>query len=478
VTTSIPSPMALGSLASRAALRARTLPERHGGLAILIAVALVVALGFGLRLDAALNPSLDPGEATIVAYQGNDSKAYADIAEALYRTGRYGTDQMRNPTDWSPAAPFFHAGVYFVTGGVHRDLGLAAVALLGAAMVLLVYLLGRRLGGPAVGLLAALLAAVYPAFLDNSEQILSEPIAAFTLTAAVLGFLWAGDPGRRAWAWLLPGAMLGATALARPEYLIFAVLLGLVALVRVARRRAVRPGVVAAAMFVAAFALVLAPWTLRNYVVLDRFVPVTTGGGKALFVATYLPGDGRQLRVKRELIRRFEHKQDVTDKEVADTQMKDLLDKVARKYPDLGRDAALAKIGRENFRKYVRERPAAYGRMVATKMWNVWRRGSGPTMRAGGWIAFHYAMLGLALVGLAVLAWRRRWEALVLATLIGGITVLGGLLLAVPRRNVPLMPLVLTLAAAGAVWLALTAGGWLAERRGRGRAHGQRVREA
>ena len=144
----------------------------------------------------------------------------------------------------------------------------------------------------------------------------------------------------------------------------------------------------------AAFALVLAPWTLRNYVVLDRFVPVTTGGGKALFVATYLPGDGRQLRVKRELIRRFEGKQEVTDREVADTQMKDLLDKVARKYPDLERDAALAKIGRENFRKYVREDPVGYAGMVVTKMWNVWRRGSGPTMRAVGWIAFHYAVPG------------------------------------------------------------------------------------
>ena len=111
------------------------------------------------------------------------------------------------------------------------------------------------------------------------------------------------------------------------------------------------------------------------------FVPVTTGGGKALFVATYLPGDGRQLRVKRELIRRFEGKQEVTDREVADTQMKDLLDKVARKYPMFERDAALAKIGRENFRKYVREDPVGYAGMVVTKMWNVWRRGSGPTMR-------------------------------------------------------------------------------------------------
>src|SRR5215212_7697342 len=122
--------MALGTIATRARRRARTLPERHGSLAILVALALVVALGFGLRLDAALNPSLDPGSGTIVAYQGNDSKSYGEIAAALYRTGRYGTEEMRNPADWSPAAPFFHAGVYVVTGGVNPEVGLAAVALL------------------------------------------------------------------------------------------------------------------------------------------------------------------------------------------------------------------------------------------------------------------------------------------------------------------------------------------------------------
>ena len=467
-----------GSIATRARQRARTLPERHGGPVILVALALVVALGLGLRLEAALNPNLDAGAATIVAYQGNDSKSYSEIAAALYETGRYGTPEMRNPTDWSPGAPIFYAGIYHLTGGVHEDLARAAVALLGALMVLFVYLLGRRLAGPGVGVGAALLAAIYPTFIDNAEQFVSEPIAAFTLSGAVLGILWAADPGRTTWAWLVPGLLLGATALTRPEYLMFAGILGLVVLVKMARDRGLKLGVASLALFVGAFVMVLAPWTLRNIVVLDKFVPVTTGGGKALFVATYLPGDGRQLRVKRELIRRFENKQDVTDREVADTQMKDLLDKVARKYPDLERDAALAKIGRENFRKYVRQDPVAYAGMVVTKMWNVWRRGSGPTMRGSGWIAFHYAVLALAVLGLAVLAWRRRWEALVIGLLIGGITVLGGLLLAVPRRNVPLMPLVLTLAAVGGAWLWLTAGAWLAERRARRRPVRGRVREA
>jgi 4-amino-4-deoxy-L-arabinose transferase-like glycosyltransferase len=470
--------MPLGSIATRARQRARTLPERHGGPVICVALALVVALGFGLRLDAALNPDIDPGAATIVAYQGNDSKSYAEIAASLYETGRYGTPEMRNPTDWSPGAPIFYAGIYYVTGGVHEELARAVVAFLGGLMVLIVYLLGRRLAGPAVGVGAALLAAIYPAFIDNAEQFLSEPLAAFTLSAAVLATFWAADPGRTTWAWLVPGALLGATALTRPEYLMFAGILGLVVLIKMARDRGLRLGVASVALFVGAFLCVLAPWTVRNFIVLDKFVPVTTGGGKALFVATYLPGDGRQLRVKRELIRRFEGKRDVTDREVADTQMKDLLDKVARKYPDLERDAALAKIGRENFRKYVREDPVGYAEMVVTKMWNVWRRGSGPTMRGSGWIAFHYAILALAVVGLAALAWRRRWEALVIGLLIAGITVLGGLLLAVPRRNVPLMPLVLTLAACGAAWLSLTVSGWVAERRARGRPVRGRMREA
>jgi 4-amino-4-deoxy-L-arabinose transferase-like glycosyltransferase len=460
--------MALDSMRSNLKERVRTLPTRHGGVAVLVALTLIVALGLGLRLESALNPDANPGGGSIVAYQGNDTLAYERISEALYETGRYGTEEMRSPSDWSPGAPFFYAGVYFLTGGTDPEKARIAVALLGAVMVLLVYLIGRRLAGPVAGLIAALLAATYPTFIDNNGQLLSEPIAAALLAAAVLSFLWAAD-GRRAWAWLVPGLFLGATALTRPEYLPFAAVFALITLIKVARARSFGIGLASSALLVAAFAAVLAPWTMRNYFVLDRFVPITTGGGKALFVATYLPGKGRQLPVKRALIKRFTGDRFVSPEEVRRTEMKNLLDRVARKYPNLERDAALARIGRENFRKYVRERPAAYARMVAVKMWNVWRRGSGPTMRASGWIAFHYALLAFAIVGLGALAWRRRWEALLPGSLIAGITLLGGLLLAVPRRNVPLLPLVFALAAVGVVWLALVVGGWLAERRQRTR---------
>ena len=124
-------------------------------------------------------------------------------------------------------------------------------------MVLFVYLLGRRLGGPAVGVVGALLAAIYPAFIDNSEQFVSEPIAAFRFRAPCSRCSGRPIPADT-WTWLLPGALLGATALTRPEYLMFAVLLGLVVVVKVARGRGVRVGLASAAVR-AAFALVLVP---------------------------------------------------------------------------------------------------------------------------------------------------------------------------------------------------------------------------
>ena len=179
--------MALRRVHSALSGRVRTLPERHGGVIVLVALTLIVLLGFGLRLDHALNPSLDPGKGTIVAYQGNDTKQYALIAAELYRSGRYGTAEMKHSSDWSPVAPFLYAAVYRINGGVNAELGRAVVAVLGALMILFVYLLGRRLGGPGVGLLAALLAAIYPTFIDNSEQILSEPIAAVTLSCGGSG---------------------------------------------------------------------------------------------------------------------------------------------------------------------------------------------------------------------------------------------------------------------------------------------------
>jgi 4-amino-4-deoxy-L-arabinose transferase-like glycosyltransferase len=422
------------------------LADRHGRI-VLIALAAIVVVGLALRVESALEP-LD-------VRPGTDSAVYASVAEQLYEHQRFALPGSASPYDWSPGAPLFYAAVYYATGGVHPGAVRLVVALLGALTIVLVYLIGRRLGGPVAGLAAAGLLAIYPVTIFFTGKLMSEPLATLTLAGAVLSFFRAGDRGRHWAAWALPGFLLGLTAFARPEYLAFVVVFGLLALIRGRLR--------GAAILVVAFALTIVPWTVHVSSVEGRFVPISTGGGKALFIGTYLPGNGLHLDVKRELLRRYEGREDIPASELSRISMTPLLNRVAAKYPDLERDAALQRIGRENAERYLTEQPLDFAAMVGGKMWHMWH-GSGAAGRSTYGTAFQFTVLVLGLIGLALLAVRRRYEALLLAALLLGITVIGGLLLAGTRRNVTLMPLVMALAGVTLAWAVQWARGRLASR--------------
>jgi hypothetical protein len=416
--------------------RIRTLPERR----VLVALGLILFVGFGLRLIGVF----DPIDST---YQGADAARYERIAALLYTDQQFAVPGSDAPYDWSPGAPLFYAAIYYGTGGVHPGLGRLAIALLGLVTIVICFLLGRRLNGNATGLVAAFLAATYPAFVFNTGRLLSEPLAEVTVPGAVLAFLWALDR-RSWWAWAAPGVLIGLSALARPEYLLIGVALALLALVR--------RGPVAGVVLAAAFALPIAPWAIHVSGEEGRFVPVTTGAGKALFIGSYLPGDGIHDRVKIKLMERYLGMRNVTPEQRARQPMEPLLDRVAARYPDMARDAALNRIGRENLSRYVREQPVAVAEMMANKMRWMWRGSSGAMLSAPA-VALQVAILAFGVLGLVVLAVRRRFEALLLGGLILGLTIFSGIVLAAPRRNLALMPLVITLASTGIVTVAVYA---------------------
>jgi 4-amino-4-deoxy-L-arabinose transferase-like glycosyltransferase len=417
-----------------AAPSSRAWVARHG---VVIALAVIVLIGLALRVDSALEP-LD-------VRPGTDSAVYASVAEQLYEDQTFALPGARSPYDWSPGAPLFYASIYYATGGVHPSAVRLAVALLGALTIVLVFLIGRRLADPLAGLVGAALFALYPVTIWFTGKLMSEPLATLTLSGAVLSFFWAGDRGRHWAAWAIPGVLLGLTAFARPEYLAFVAVFAVLAFVRGARTVGWRRGFGAAAILAVAFALPIVPWTLHVSSAEGRFVPISTGGGKALFIGTYLPGNGLHLDVKRELLRQFEGRENIPASELSRISMTPLLNRVAEKYPDLERDAALQKIGRENAQTYLTEQPLEFAGMVAGKMWHMWH-GSGAAGRSTYGSIYQFIAVGLGLIGLVLLAVRRRWEFFLLAGLIVGVTVIGGLLLAGTRRNVTLMPLVMALA--------------------------------
>jgi hypothetical protein len=454
------------------------LAARNGGRAGLVALVAILLLGVGLRVGYAWD-----GRAPVY-----DAQAYAAIAANLeegngFTVGRGATQPSSN---YSPGLPLFVAGLYEATGGAHERLARVVLALVGALSVLFAYGIGRRLTGlltrrprrpgssevgaaagergrvvknppravensPSVvpGLLGALAVAVYPALLEYQGMLMSEPLAAALLSGGVLAALWAWDGG-----WvrlLLPGALFGALAMVRPEYLGIALLVALVIAVRRIRDDW-RGSLLRAAVFLGAALVVIAPWSIRNAVALDRSAPISTGGGQVLYAGTYLPSDGDPEKVGAEVVR--ENPDLFAPQDAQRLRLEQILARLAHaRHPETETDKALSKMGKEQLWDDISDEPVEYAGFVATKVGRIWSHPARDVMRGLPWIVLQWALVLLGLAGLAILAWLRRWEALLLATIFLAITAISALLVASPRRVLVLVPLLAPLAAAALTWL-------------------------
>jgi len=409
-----------------------------------VALVAILLLGLGLRVNEAWD-----GRSPVF-----DAAAYATIAANLDRGEGFtlGKGATQPASNYSPGVPLLVAGVYKLSGGVHERLARIVLALLGTLSILFTSLIGRRLSGPLAGLIGAAAIAIYPALLEYQGMLMGEPLAATLLAGAVLASLWAADlagtSGRERLRWLLPGVLFGALALVRPEYLGVALLVSLVILVRSGRREWSRT-LVQALLVLAGVAVIVVPWTVRNAIALDRFVPVSTGGGQVLFAGTYLPSDGDPEKVGAEVVER--HPELFGPHAVERLRLEQILARLAaRRYPGMESDKALSKMGKEQLWDDLSEEPLEYVGFVATKVWRIWTHGQRAVMQEPGWKLFHWALLVFGLIGLVVLALKRRWEALLIAVIFLSITAISALLVASPRRVLVMMPLLAALAGAGA----------------------------
>jgi dolichyl-phosphate-mannose-protein mannosyltransferase len=420
------------------------LAARNGGRLGLAALVAILLLGLGLRAGNGWD-----GRSPVY-----DAAAYATIAANLERGEGFtlGPRATQPASNYSPGLPLFVSGLYEATGGVHERFARLVLALIGSLSVLFAYLIGRRLSGPGAGLIGAAAVAVYPALLEYQGMLMSEPLAASLLSGAVLAMLWADARGARVHArgWLVPGLLLGALALVRPEYLAISLPIAVVVLARQGWD-GWREGLVQALVMLAGLAVVVAPWTVHNEVALDKFVPISTGGGQVLFAGSYLPSGGDPERVGAEVLKRHPGLRRQLPKDARLEQILAAL--AAQRYPRMESDAALARMGRERLWSEVSGEPLSYAGFVAAKIGRIWSHGPRDVMREPLWEALHWALVALGLLGLAVLAWRRRWEALLLGVVLLAVTATGALLVASPRRVLVTIPLVATLAGVAATCL-------------------------
>lgn len=156
--------------------------------------------------------------------------------------------------------------------------------LFGVVTVGLVGLVGRRVGGDRVGLVAAAVAAVYPNLWINDGLVMSESLTCMVVAGLLLAMLELLDRPRPSMA-ITTGALLALAALARSELILLAPLVAVVVL------RWIRPMARAwTSVTVTALAtvVVLSPWVAFNLSRFDRPVFLTTNDGSTL-VGTYCP---------------------------------------------------------------------------------------------------------------------------------------------------------------------------------------------
>lgn len=225
-----------------------------------------------------------------------DAEGYWDLGTDLAAGRKYSVYTPPRRVLRTPGVPVTIASSIAIFGE-SKTAARGMMAFLAAVGPVMIYGLGWRVGGRAVGMIAGLLAAVSPLAVGLSPVLLSDGLFAallalqLSIAAPLLGVgPTEGENAARPLRYATLGAAAGAAVLVRPAWLpavpIIAALLWWFG--ALSRRRTVANLL----LFVATFALLMAPWVIRNARVTGHFVPTSLWLGPTLYDSFGPDADG------------------------------------------------------------------------------------------------------------------------------------------------------------------------------------------
>ncbi len=183
-----------------------------------------------------------------------------------------------------PLYPYFLAATYSIAGERVEVVKYIQV-LLGAAVVLLIFGVGKQAFTPGVGAVAAFLAALYLPLYFFEGVLTKEILGLFFMGVSLWGLLWAADEMKWSKA-ALSGFFLGLACLTRANLLLmipaWAIWLG----VKIYRSEEKKKGLATAAILVAFAGLAISPATIHNIRAGD-FVLITSQGGQNFYIGNH-----------------------------------------------------------------------------------------------------------------------------------------------------------------------------------------------
>ncbi|MDQ1521923.1 MAG: hypothetical protein QOI55_2996 [Actinomycetota bacterium] len=244
-------------------------------------VALIAIAFVALTIRVLYNVFVDPNVAPL-----SDASAYHLLGQNLadgrgyIRPFDFQLLGISRPTaEYPPLFPAFLA--------LLDSLGIGSVnaqqlvlTLTGTATVVLTGLVGRRVAGDTVGLVAAGIAAIHPMLFQSDGILMTESLTTMLAVACVLLALRARQRPNLV-AFLVLGVVLGIATLSRAEGLVLAPLLA-VPVAFAARSLPITRRVTFAACALGAVVVVVAPWTIYNERRFHTFIPVSNNLGTVL----------------------------------------------------------------------------------------------------------------------------------------------------------------------------------------------------
>ncbi len=194
---------------------------------------------------------------------------------------------------YPPGDHFVGMTVKFLLG----DSSLATILYVSLMITLacwLVYRLGSMAFGESAGRLAGLLLCILPSWLLYGN--LEYDLLLGTLLLLLTYMFFARPPGTHRWCYLaLYGLVLGFSCLVKPICQLFPIVAFVIYL---ATRLPVIQAIKKTAVIVVFMLAAIAPWTIRNYRALGKFVFISTNFGTVLLIANNPDADGREMMMK------------------------------------------------------------------------------------------------------------------------------------------------------------------------------------
>lgn len=190
-----------------------------------------------------------------------------------------------------PLYSLFLAGIYYLFGHSYTAVRIVQ-AILGALVCVVVFQIAKNLFTSKIAVLAGLLAVFSPSLIKISEKLLSENLYTFLLVIAILLIL-KQTKAKNYKCLALSGITLGLASLTRYVIVFFPFFI-VVFMGRslIPKDYSIKKRVFSTLVLILFFILPILPWTIRNWAVHHKFIPVVSRTGAGLYYS-YFPKDGK-----------------------------------------------------------------------------------------------------------------------------------------------------------------------------------------